>query len=227
MIAARIGHLCLLLLFLAAAGCARPPMDELASARVAMARAYAAGAPTWAEQEYLAAKAALDKAEDLVSARKYKQARELLPFAEAQARLATSQARQKRTAEELARLAREEEERRLAEEARRKQEEERRRAELEKKKAPARSKPAPPKEIKRYTVAEGDSLPGIAARPEVYGDPLLWPLLYQANRDQLTDPRKIYPGQELTIPRNLKSEELEAARLEARKSPFFPAVKTD
>ena len=61
----------------------------------------------------------------------------------------------------------------------------------------------------------------IAKRPDVYGDPLLWPLLYQANRDQIKDPRKIYAGQILTIPRNISDEERKNARNFAKKSDFF------
>ena len=72
-----------------------------------------------------------------------------------------------------------------------------------------------------YTVGEGELLWTIAKRPDVYGDPLLWPLLYQANRDQIKDPRKIYIGQTLTIPRNVSEEERDNARNQAKKSGFF------
>ena len=72
-----------------------------------------------------------------------------------------------------------------------------------------------------YTVSEGELLWTIAKRPDVYGDPLLWPLLYQANRDQIKDPRKIYAGQTLAIPRNISDEEQEKARNLAKKSDFF------
>lgn len=72
-----------------------------------------------------------------------------------------------------------------------------------------------------YTVSEGELLWAIAKRPDVYGDPLLWPLLYQANRDQIKDPRRIYAGQSLTIPRNVSEEEREKARSLAKKSDFF------
>jgi nucleoid-associated protein YgaU len=57
-----------------------------------------------------------------------------------------------------------------------------------------------------YTVSAGELLWAIAKRVDVYGDPLLWPLLYQANRDQIKDPRKIYAGQTLSIPRNINEE---------------------
>ena len=72
-----------------------------------------------------------------------------------------------------------------------------------------------------YTVSEGELLWTIAKRGDVYGDPLLWPLLYQANRDQIKDPRIIYTGQTLTIPRNISEEEREKARNLAKKSDIF------
>lgn len=72
-----------------------------------------------------------------------------------------------------------------------------------------------------HTVSEGELLWTIAKRADVYGDPLLWPLLYQANRDQIKDPRKIYAGQTLTIPRNISEEEREKARNLAKKSDIF------
>lgn len=46
-----------------------------------------------------------------------------------------------------------------------------------------------------YTVASGDSLSKIGAK---YG--VSWQKIYEANRDKLDDPDKIFPGQELTIP---------------------------
>ena len=35
-----------------------------------------------------------------------------------------------------------------------------------------------------------------------YGDGSLWPLIYEANKDQIVNPGKIYPKQELVIPQN-------------------------
>lgn len=72
-----------------------------------------------------------------------------------------------------------------------------------------------------YIVNDGELLWTIAKRPDVYGDPLLWPLLYQANRDQIKDPRKIYAGQTLSIPRSVSEEEKENARHLAKKSAIF------
>jgi LysM repeat protein len=46
-----------------------------------------------------------------------------------------------------------------------------------------------------YTVVSGDSLSKIGGK---YGIP--WKAIWDANRDILNDPDKIYPGQELKIP---------------------------
>ncbi len=63
-----------------------------------------------------------------------------------------------------------------------------------------------------HTVKRGETLPYIAALPEVFNDPSLWPLLYRANRDQIRDPNYIWPGQVLRIPRNLSREDTNCAR---------------
>lgn len=47
-----------------------------------------------------------------------------------------------------------------------------------------------------YTVQRGDTLSKIGARHGVS-----WQKIFEANRDQLSDPNKIYPGQRLRIPR--------------------------
>lgn len=88
------------------------------------------------------------------------------------------------------------------------------------KKTTVKPKPAQPK-ITIYTVGDGENLYAIAAKQRVYNEGLLWPLIYRANRDQIKDPQQIYPGQQLTIPRNLAAEEIESARETARKSGIF------
>ncbi len=52
-----------------------------------------------------------------------------------------------------------------------------------------------------YTVIEGDFLGKIAGYGIVYGDRGMWPQLYEANRDKISNPNLIFPGQVLTIPR--------------------------
>lgn len=49
-----------------------------------------------------------------------------------------------------------------------------------------------------YEVKKGDTLSKIAT--ELYGDASLYPKIFEANRDQLTDPNKIQVGQKLRIP---------------------------
>ncbi|MDQ7074703.1 MAG: LysM peptidoglycan-binding domain-containing protein [Gammaproteobacteria bacterium] len=48
------------------------------------------------------------------------------------------------------------------------------------------------------TVKPGESLSGIAAR--LYGDAQAYQRLFDANRDIISDPNKIQPGQKLRLP---------------------------
>jgi nucleoid-associated protein YgaU len=69
-----------------------------------------------------------------------------------------------------------------------------------------------------YTVHRGETLPQIAARSEIFNDASLWPILYRANRDQIRDPKQLWPGQMLKIPRNFTRDEAnEAKRYSGRK----------
>jgi len=56
-----------------------------------------------------------------------------------------------------------------------------------------------PDPARYYTVASGDSLSKIAKAE--YGDPMKYPVIFDANRPMLSDPNKIYPGQVLRIPK--------------------------
>lgn len=49
-----------------------------------------------------------------------------------------------------------------------------------------------------YTVQSGDTLSKIAKR--FYGDAKLFPKIFEANRDQVSDPDKIRVGQSLKLP---------------------------
>jgi nucleoid-associated protein YgaU len=64
-----------------------------------------------------------------------------------------------------------------------------------------------------HEVRAGETLAEIAAA--TLGDSTLWPALYRANRDQIRDPARLYPGQKLAIP-TLSEEQREAARREAQ-----------
>lgn len=57
-------------------------------------------------------------------------------------------------------------------------------------------KPAPQAQF--YEVRSGDSLSKIAKAH--YGDPMKYPVIFEANKPMLKDPNLIYPGQVLRIP---------------------------
>lgn len=54
---------------------------------------------------------------------------------------------------------------------------------------------------RQHRVAPGEWLSKIAGYWEIYDDPLAWPRLYEANRDQIANPDLIRPDQVLDIPR--------------------------
>ena len=51
-----------------------------------------------------------------------------------------------------------------------------------------------------YEVIKGDHLWGIASKPETYDDAYMWPRIYRANHEQISDPDLIYPKQMLNVP---------------------------
>jgi len=121
---------------------------------------------------------------------KYLVAKKLAEDAERQANNAREAA--------LAEKRRIEEERRRAEEERRRKEEEARRAEEE------RLKMFPP----TYVVEKGDYLWRISGMERIYKNPVFWPIIHDANSGKIADPDLIYPGQELTIPRDLSDQQM-------------------
>jgi nucleoid-associated protein YgaU len=50
----------------------------------------------------------------------------------------------------------------------------------------------------QYTVVGGDTLSAIAEK--YYGNPARWPIIFEANRHQIQNPDRIFPGQVLRIP---------------------------
>jgi len=220
-------------------GCAKPPREELQAARMAVVRAYTAGAPDLAPAEYQAANEALSDGERLARQGNYQMAREILPFAEAHAQRAILRAREEQAIRELQKI-REQQQAEQAEQALKVKQAEQAKQAVQQaskrpptestkkaistpppvKRIPATEPPPPP--LTRYVVNEGEILWGIAARKDVYADPLLWPIIYKANRDQIKDPRRIYPGQVLSIPRGISKAETQEARELARTSDIFP-----
>jgi nucleoid-associated protein YgaU len=115
-------------------------------------------------------------------------------------RLADDAARQAANAREAA-LAekRRLEEERLAEEERRRKEEEARRLEEERRR---QAKPG------TYVVKKGDYLWRISGMQQIYQNPIYWPIIHQANKNEISDPDLIYPNQEFTIPRDMSDQQM-------------------
>lgn len=242
-------HLLLIVLILFT-GCAQPPVPDLDDVRSVVAHAYASGAARYAPGEYQLASSALLAAEQQVEDGRNRKALNTLALARryASEALNITLEHKKKLALQQKRLA---EERRLEEqrlEEQRKQQlllEQQRRAELKRqaelKAALAKEREAArkmaaeeaarkkelsgidegPRPVDRIEVRPGENLANIAARPEVYEDPLLWPLIYKANRDQIKNPKEIFAGQVFVIPRDKNREDEDAARREARTLNLF------
>ena len=56
-------------------------------------------------------------------------------------------------------------------------------------------------ELMQYQVKRGETLRSIAGYDSVYGDREKWRLIYDANRDKISNPNHLVPGQLLEIPR--------------------------
>ena len=72
-----------------------------------------------------------------------------------------------------------------------------------------------------YKVKKGETIIDIAKRREIFNDQYMWPLIYKANRDQIRDPKVVFPGQVLTIPRDITFEEIIEARKHSHASPPY------
>lgn len=167
--------------------------SAIEAAKAALAKATEAEAPTLVASAFGQAETKLDEAVDLYKDPcKYGEA---TAAARDAARLADNSAQaavaERKRLEEEARMRAEEERRRKEEEARRLEEE--------------RLKMFPP----TYTVAQGDSLWRISGMEKIYKDSVYWPVIYDANGNEISNPDLIYPGQELTIPRGMEPEQMD------------------
>ncbi|MDH3453840.1 MAG: LysM peptidoglycan-binding domain-containing protein [Desulfuromonadales bacterium] len=216
---------CLIFLIITAllSSCAKLPHQELDAAEYMVGRAYAMQAMEFAPTEYQAAKAALADARKSLQETDYGDARDSLEFSLKHSRRAivlTEENKARRAVEEAQRALEEEKARQVVQET----------VKPPKTVPKAEAPPAPPKPapapkitlLSGYNVGEGETLWTISAHPQVYNEGLLWPLLYQANRDQIKDPRQIFPGQTLSIRRDMTEKDLEDARQRARESDIFP-----
>jgi nucleoid-associated protein YgaU len=75
-----------------------------------------------------------------------------------------------------------------------------------------------------HVVKKGECLWWIAEYEDIYNDPFMWPLIYDANKDKIKNPNLIYPGQEFSIPRAGYSvdEVKEARRSAGAPRPYMP-----
>jgi nucleoid-associated protein YgaU len=202
-----------------------PPLIRMEAAEYMVSRAREKQAQEFAPSEYQAAQSALTDAHSAMEINDYNKAAESLNFALTHARRAVKLAEegQARRVEEEAKQIREAERARQAAQVKVKEME----PPPQKPEAPPAPKPVPKQSqkaepITSYSVGEGETLWTISAQSQVYGDGLLWPLLYQANRDQIKDPRQIFPGQVLSIRRDMSDRDIEDARQRARESDIFP-----
>lgn len=213
-------------------GCAKPPVADLENARSVVARAYAVGAAQYASGEYQLASSALLAAELQVKNKEYRKASRTLELAQRYSNEALSLTVERKE-QQAAEKKKIEEEKQRVEVA--KQRELKRQSELKKQREQQKKKkkiikPEPKKKapvviklelVNNVEVQVGENLATIAARAEVYDDALLWPLIYKANRDQIKDPKEIFSGQNLMIPRDKSRDEADAARQEARELNLF------
>ncbi len=63
------------------------------------------------------------------------------------------------------------------------------------------TEPPAPKapEVQYYTIQKGDTLYAVAK--EFYGNGMKYPEIFEANREVIEDPNKIFPGQKIRIPK--------------------------
>ncbi|MGQ0700960.1 MAG: LysM peptidoglycan-binding domain-containing protein [Panacagrimonas sp.] len=85
------------------------------------------------------------------------------------------------------------------------------------------------KKIRVHVVESGESLSIIAKQPEVYANPWLWPLIWQANVNVIPDPNRLRAGQVLRLRPNPTIDEvaeaLKVARRDARaRSRITPSI---
>ncbi len=222
----RIKTTCLsgiLLIAVALGGCSQHVPVQLETAEDAVIRAYRSGASRAAAETYRQAKETFERGKNMMSAGNRNDAGAVLMEAirlahqaevAAYLRQLESTEQQLDSAEEY--ILRLEEQRNIYFEALSKIYDEQKLSEIRISGTRSIYKPS-----SSYRVRSGENLFAIAARRNVYGDALLWPLIYKANRDQIKDPQQIYPGQVLTIPRDVSDAEKDEARTTARESKIF------
>ena len=74
---------------------------------------------------------------------------------------------------------------------------------------------------KKYVVKRGDTLWGISSKGIIYSDPFQWPLLFKANRDQISDPDIIEIDQQLDVREDYSRSEVSDAIQKAKDTPPY------
>jgi len=212
-----------ILVMLALAGCAPRVSEHIEESRAALEAARAAGAPSRAPEEFRLAEQNLKDSQALFAygdPAGYVEADYRAAIATASAKSGITSARLAANLEKVqaeAQAAKQEAARtraevdrlqtqvRSVEEAARAAQARVERAESQtaelKRQMPAPQPAASWATYARYVVKQGDTLPKIAARPEIYGDTEKWPRLYEANRDIIGKDRKVKMGQVLMVPK--------------------------
>lgn len=182
--------------------CAKEPKMELEKAEKAYQQAIAVKAQEYATDYFEKAEAKLESAKKLINSKKYSTAVKMLEEVESLSLTAVKKA-----------------------EARKKQEEEKERKKIiEEKKKIAEKKAAEQKAMefelqkiaeekakaKKYIVKKGDNLWKIASKK--YGKAKFWKVIYEANKEIISDFDKIFAGQELIIP-NIESNEIKSGNI--------------
>jgi chemotaxis protein histidine kinase CheA len=221
----RLGYFITLLLLCSLAACAPKPLLYRDQAVNRLERVKKGGAATLLPEEFASMQHTFETGDFLLKEKEQEDAERYFYLTLLKAELLEKELREVKSRQEEARLRAEEQKKaelaRLAKEEALRLEQARAEAEAEalaQKEAAelARKKTVKPAKervlVISYTVRRGESLPLIASQPQVYGDRNLWPLIYRANRDQIRDPRHIWPGQVLRIPRNAGREDIAEAR---------------
>ena len=93
--------------------------------------------------------------------------------------------------------------------------------------APAETPEETPPLASEHIVKTGECLWWIAEYEDMYNDPFMWPLIYDANKDRIDNPDLIYPEQTLQIPRSgyTMDQIKEARRRAGAPVPYTPPVR--
>jgi LysM repeat protein len=170
------------------------PTDELDRAEKALQAARDAGALENAADQYASAEDKLNEGKNLMDKRSYSEARDALIEAAQLAELARQASLESQGLEAVTTAP-----------------------------TPVVPRVERPALSSSHVVVKGECLWWISEYKQVYNDPFQWPLIYQANRDQIKDPDLIYPDQVFRVPKDTTLNEIKKARKSAgAPRPYLP-----